>query len=461
LVALKAAYFSGTHVSDDLFYRQAARAMNRGTFEPRDHFSGRVAFIVPLALGERIAGGADFVAAVVPGACWIVEVLAIAWIGGVLISSTAGRIAGVLAATAPNALFWSGFAMTDVPASAFMTLSVAFFLRGARSSSLGWACASGVSLGWAWLQRESAILAALAIGAFWLSRRARGRDVLTAAACCLGVVLVEAGYFLFAVGDPLGRFHLATGPSFGAEHFWRHSHSLLERLTYQIPSMLVNPADPAFVYSGILFGGALLASVRRRVTEPLVWFGALFVGILLLPISLSPYRPAVIAHPKNLLALAAPTCLALGAGLASLRPAWRWGTAGAIVAAHLAFGWVLKFDNDYRLDGARAALEFLRQRGAPCVADERTAFLYEIWDGPGRARTFGDERPGDTVVINEHWLEFMKTEYGKEPPRVDPGWSREFSRVTPARLRLRPLLAGRFERAGPGYVTTVYRVGFR
>lgn len=427
-LAVRILLFSGTHCGDDLIYRQHAHDTVKGTFVPHDHWSGRMAFVALLAAAEHTLGTSDVAAAVVPTLFWLAGLAAVYTIAG---GGAAGFTAGVVAASVPNSLLWGGTAMTDVPSAALMALSAALFVR-ACGTGRG-AALSGMVLGAAWLMRESAILLLP-----FLAIARRPRPAACALAGFAAVLIGEAACLGAATGDPLARFHFAQQDPTVSEGEKIHQPDLAWRLTGQIPSMMLNPADRDAAYFGFFFVAAAVAAfaVRRQQAAllPLLWGGAVLAAVLWLPQSLSPFQLAIHAHPQKLEPLVAPAAVLIGLAATTNR---RRALVALLIVSNLALAWVLKFDNDYRIDGARAAHRRLAGEPGPISTDERTALLFMIWDGfpdPPRARPV----PAPVVI-------------SREP--VPAGTVVEWEHVTPGRRRLRSA-----ERLWNDYTTRIYRV---
>lgn len=470
-LTVRLVFFSGMHVSDDLYYRIHAHDLLAGEFTPDSHFKARVGFIVPLALCERLFGVNDLSGALFPMACGLLGVMSVYWIGCMLASRAAGIIAGIMAATVPNSIFWGGLAQTDIPAAAFMTLSAAFFIRACRAPDRWAPVAAGLALGMAYLQRESAVLLGAFFIAAWLFRRVSFRQLLIAGVGFAAVLGVEMIYFTAVMGDPLGRFHATTGASFSPTVLEAYTPHLGRRLTYKIPSMLFNPLDDFAPYFGLLFPLAAVAAVvllwkrEKSVLLPLIWWASLFLVMMYIPFYLSPYRPAVIAHPKNLEPLTAAAAVVIGLWAVGARGKWRilsWGAVAGTAAIGLAAAMVNMHASSLRTKGPELAYEKIQEKGGRCFTDPRTAELFAYWGGfpePRRAEPFRDEMPsGSLVVVDDHWIAFLEEYYGYKPPAIPDRWEEIYGVVTEPRQSIRALLMGRRVRIGQGWMTRVYRV---
>lgn len=419
-LAVRLAFMPGIHASDDLLYRFHAHDMVTGDYVPEGHFKARVAFVAPLALCEELFGVNEVAAKLFPVACGLLEVAAVFWIGAMLAGRTAALAAGIVAATVPNAVFWGGLTQPDMPASAFMALAAAFWIRGSGP-------AAGLAAGMAYLQRESSVLIWFFFAAAWMMRRAPLRMLLTAGACSVAVLAVEMLYFWKVRGDPFGRFHAVTGPSYSMDVLDLYIPDLVRRLTTELPSMMFNPLDSQFPYFAATFLLLPAAAVGlrgdRRGLLPMLWWTALFAAILFFPIKLDPYRPAVVGHVKNLQPLVAPAAVAIGVWVAARRRAW------AAVVAATAIGllgcWILQADSARRVEGPRLAWRFVQERGGRCVTDPRTERLFTYWNKFGEgARPFPrDIEPGTLVVIDELWNAFLERTYPPyRPPEPRLNW---------------------------------------
>lgn len=434
-LAVRLAFMPGLHASDDLFYRIHAHDLVTGDFEPVGHFKARVAFIAPLALCERLFGVNEIAAKFFLVACGVLEVAAVFWIGAMLAGRRAAVAAGIVAATVPNAVFWGGLTQPDLPASAFMALAAAFWIRGNGPGA-------GLAAGMAYLQRESSVLIWFFFAAAWMARRAPLRTLAMAAATFTAVVAAEMLYFWAARGDPLGRFHAATGQSYSLDVLSLYIPDLTHRLTTQIPSMMFNPLDAQFPYFAATFlllpAAALGLRGDKRGLVPMLWWGTLFVAILFFPITFDPYRPAVVGHVKNLQPLVAPAAVAIGVWVAARRRAWPAVVAAAAIG--LLGSWILQADSARRVEGAREAWRYVREHGGRCVTDPRTERLFTYWSKfEEGARPYPPSiEPGTLVVADDLWNGFLRRNYPPyAPPTPRPTWRLVHEHETMGRRSLR------------------------
>lgn len=453
---LRLALMPGMYASDDLAYRIHAHNMLDGDFRPADHFTGRIGFIGPLAACEALFGVSDLAGVLFPMACGLLQVWAVYWIGCTLKSRAAGLAAGIVAATVPNSIFWGGLAWSDVPASAFMTLSVAIFLCDKR-----WAgAAAGAAMGVAYLQRESSVLLAMFFAAAWIFRLAPSRRVLWAAAGSIGVVSIEALVFWICWGDPLGRIHAITGGSYSEDVVAAYIPDLAHRLTVKIPSMMLYPLDGEFTFFGAVFLAALAAAVTLRgdvsARMPALWWGSLFVAIMFVPVYLSPYQPAVIGQPKDLEPLVPAAAVLVGLAVAGRWRRTAWAAVALVALLGVGAAFKLRVDSALRTAGPRAAHAFVA--GRPCVTDPRTAMMFRYWNGfdDTRVGEFGRAEAG-LRVYDDQWIGFLNKHYRYAAPEPDPSWRAAFETRTPGRWSLRAALLGR-PQAADGPRTTVYEV---
>lgn len=456
-LAVRLALMPGMYASDDLAYRGHAHRMLTGGFRPVDHFTGRIGFIAPLAACEAMFGVNDLAGALFPTACGLLQVFAVYWIGCTIKSREVGLAAGIVAATVPNSVFWGGLAWSDVPASAFMALSVAFWLCDKRWS----AAAAGAAMGAAYLQRESSVLLAAFFVAAWMFKLAPFRRVLWAAAGSIGVLVLESLVFWTLWGDPLGRVHAITAGSYSEDVVAAYIPDLTHRLTTKIPSMMFNPLNGEFPFFGAVFLAALVgAAVMRRdpsARRLLLWWASLFLAIMFVPVYLSPYKPAVIGQPKDLEPLVPAAAVLVGLAVAGRLRRSAWAAVSLVALLGVGAAFKLKVDSSLRTAGPKEAHAVLA--GRPCFTDARTAMMFRYWDGfatPERVREFR-EAPSGLVVYDEQWIGFLKHHYDYKPPEPGPEWEVVHEIKTPGRWSLRAaLFGGEQPTAGPR--TIIYRV---
>jgi 4-amino-4-deoxy-L-arabinose transferase-like glycosyltransferase len=439
--------FSGPNGSDDLAYSDAAaRLAAGGGLTPSIH-GLRLGYVGPLAAVYALFGIGSFGLVVFNLAASVADVALARLLARTWLDDAGAWIAAALVALLPLHVFHATEAHPDLPLAALLSLSAWLLLRSIAHDRALLYAAVGAALGAAHLVKESAFLAFAALTA--LAGRPRPK-LLWVPAVFAAVVLLEAAFFAVATGDPLFRVStvrsiqpgalaaLAAGPGpleAAATFFW--------------------PGSAMFTAYGLLAllaaGGAGLAVGRRELRAPVLWAAALLVLPAVWPLSLSPYRPAMLAYPRIFLPAAAPLAILAAAVLRRLpRQAF---VAAAVLTAAVALPSAVLLRTDARQLSAGARLAHAALGRQDVLTDPRTAGLLRLYDGgPGRrlVADWSDPPPARPHVrlYNGTWLRNLKRWYGQEPPEgFFPGGPPFLDAEVGGRLRLRPLFAGRVERS--------------
>ncbi len=167
----------------------------------------------------------------------------------------------------------------------------------AKPRVLGWA----ILLGAAHLVKESAFFGLAALTA--VGGRPRRQDALVPAGFA-AVVLLESGFYAAATGDPLFRINaIRTVQTSVMEALMTSEISTASRLSGALESMLL-PWGAGFPFFGLgwpaALGGAAMILVKkeRALYSPVTWLVATTLLLLFWPITVRPYRPAMMAHPR-------------------------------------------------------------------------------------------------------------------------------------------------------------------
>jgi hypothetical protein len=274
------------------------------------------------------------------------------------------------------------------------------------------------------------------------------------------VVAFEMLFFWAAAGDPLHRLR-GTGAQQAQimnSEFYLRTAPTFRRIVVDVPAMFLWPGDANFAYFALLpllaVGGAVEAWRRRDVPlrGPAGWALGLVALLTLWPVTLLPYRPAMVAFPRIFLVAAVPMAI-LAASLLRRIPLKAAAPAfGA--AAFLSIGAALVLHGDGRRESAGARIAHLATADLPVVSDPRTIEFLRLYDGyrPARdLRSWDRSLPGPHYrVVNGIWIRNIKTWNDISPPPgfEDPGVAPLRTELIPGRVRLRSLLQGKVERVG-------------
>jgi hypothetical protein len=186
----------------------------------------------------------------------------------------------------------------------------------------------------------------------------------------------------------------------------------------------------------------------------MIWAAAVAFLLVVWPISLVPYRPAMVAFPRIFLVISVPLAI-LAASLLRAIPA---KCSAAVLAAVLlvSIGGALILHSDGRRESAGARLAWPELRDRAVVSDPRTIQFFRLYDGYSSNRTLLSwDKPapsgGHARVVNGIWIRNLWNWNQARPPAgfEDPGVPPTRTESIPGRIRLRPLLRGRLERLPP------------
>jgi 4-amino-4-deoxy-L-arabinose transferase-like glycosyltransferase len=475
-VAVRMLALTGPSDSDSLAYSEiAANLMIDGWPERDSIMNMRVGFVAAVALSYAILG----VSALSLALPSLVSSLVLVGLAYRLGERTSGRPAGIAAAAVlacdPRDIFFATEGHTDLAMAMFTGMAFLRLLAGDPEGRAGPrnCLMAGFLFGAAHLFKEMAVLAVVCACVLLLERKASRREILLLLGGYLSVLALEGAVYGIVRGNPFHRFvstlHLQRGQMFLDQHL--EYAPTLRRVFLDVPSALFNPLDRDFAYTGLhawAFVAAGVTFFRARPLRPfLYWWIGLVVLINFWPVSVVPFRPAIIASPWVFTSLSLPAAVVIGEGAVRLwtRSRAAAGAAGGLLAATAAVGlWVLESDVRSAREPVREALTGL-SRDAVLVSDPRTARLVDFCRGyQGSVKTWGDALPAGTWYYLEHpfWYEMQARLYGVHPPRgigeaVAQGrLVREAS--APGRIRLRGLLRGRLERSSPN-LARLYEIG--
>jgi hypothetical protein len=418
-VTVRLVFFTGLQGNDDYIYSRAAYLVAGGEAPWVNCLTLRWGYILPVALLYAVFG-VRVACLVAPNLAASLLLVGLAYrFGRDLYSVREGRVAALFVALLPLDVYYATESHADLPMTALVMLALYLLWASLRQQDAKagrlralWA---GAAFGAAHLTKESALIFLVPAAAFLASRRNWPR-LAVAAAGAGGVLVAEAVAYAVIAGDPFLRVRCARAAQEGMT-----PGSPFSRLL-DVLSFCFNPAGVGFVYTGGLFwlagAGAVWALWRDRAASEWVAFGWLGTAavIALWPITLFPYRPAMILHPRVYAplelfsALLAARVFVAGAQARWPRVSWA-GAAGFGLLALFAASRV--HDDAVRVrTGAQWAHAALSgHRGARVIADHRTAEIVRIlgrYALPYELGEFGAGDPappaGTLLLDNERWV---------------------------------------------------------
>jgi 4-amino-4-deoxy-L-arabinose transferase-like glycosyltransferase len=458
-LAWRLVLFVGAQGSDDLAYSRAAWSV-AGGIAPVDQgiHGNRIGYVGFMGALYALFGAGSFTLVFLNLASSLAEVALARLIAREFLDDDGAWLAAVLVALLPVHVFYATEAHPDLPVAALTTLSALLFLRAKKAGSFGLYLASGLALGTAHLMKETAFMGLAALAA--LGGRPR-RSALAVVAGFAAVVALEMLFFWSAAGDPLHRLR-GTGAAQAQimnSEFYLRTAPTFRRIAVDVPAMFFWPGDGNFAYFALLpllaAGGAVLAWRRHDVPlrGPSVWALGQIALLTFWPVTLMPYRPAMVAFPRIFLVAAVP--LAILAASFLRRIPFKGALPAFAAAALLSLGAALVLRGDARRESAGARMAHAATLDLPVVSDPRTIEFLRFYDGyrPGRPLRTWDQPPSTSPqyrVVNGIWLRNLRTWNDISPPPgfLDPGVAPFRTESIPGRLRLRSLLLGKVERVG-------------
>lgn len=444
--------FVGPQGSDDLAYSEHARALAAGEYAAvPDIFAQRLGYLGPVALVYAILGAGPFQLVLVNLAASLAGVALTFLVARRLLEERGAWIAAAFVALTPVDVHLATEAHTDMPLAALTTASLLLLLQARETEESRRFFAAGLALGLAHLVKESAFLALPVL--LLLAGRPWPRIVMVLVGFSAPVLLEAAAYGV-ALGNPLFRIEATR------EVQTRAMQALLET-SFGTGTRLLDACrglfDPTRSASfGLLAplavagAGLALRGREHRLAPALLWSGILLVLLLLWPITLVPYRPALAPHPRIFQVVVPPMAILAAFAVLRIRSRAAAGTLLALAGLAAVGGAVLKHA-DARAATAAARLAWARLGEAPAVvSDPRTCGLFRLYDGyrsPDRWRTWSQPAPRTAAVwvVNETMIGRLRDWYAIEPPAGFPPRDAAlvFEERLPTRVRLRSLVSGR------------------
>ena len=381
-IAVRIIFFYGVGVSDDLAYTKFASEVEKNGYHlEATHHTTRLGIIYPVSWLYRLFGVNEFSSTLFVSLASIAGIVLIFYFGKLFFSERTGLIAAFLLSIFPSDVMLGTKLLPDLPSAFFMSLGVFLFLVGEHSvknkTTMMYHFFAGISIGIAYLVRESALLIALFFLAYILFRRKFKASYVVLGLSVLAVILLEIGLFHALTGDLLFRLHgsnevyldvIKAGNFYG-----RPPTSIASLLHY--PYIILTSLEINIFYIATFIAFIYFWVARKKEAYPfMIWFAALLIYISVGTSSFSRYI-FFAATPRYLLVISIPAMLLLAAFLAEKKTAIRkWVFPSVAIILFLASMVFLATDHESReiADNVKEAMPAILKLDKPIYTDRRS-----------------------------------------------------------------------------------------
>jgi hypothetical protein len=354
-LCLRLLFFGGYQGRDDRNYLAYAGFVNSGnsvsSLNVQTQWVGRIGFWVPLAGSMRLLGNSQIGYTAYSLLCSLVGVGVTIAIGRITVGHAPALLAALGVATMPLDALYATRAYADLPVGMFMVMALWLMLESRRTPSRAVPCLAGLALGFAYLNKETAVFAMapmVLIVKPW--SRQQWRQLAWFGVGFVAVLAAETAFWTVVKGDALYRFHAAGSalqqvlnrqqppaslpfgliPGPRPDEAYRSSNSLVDAAL-----MLTTNEEFALNYWLGLPVLLLLTLRRHEPTRELrIWVMALLPLFLFFPVHWPRYTMP--RDPRYFVCLTIPLMLVLASYLVRLRPAVRHAVVVLILLTNLA-----------------------------------------------------------------------------------------------------------------------------
>jgi 4-amino-4-deoxy-L-arabinose transferase-like glycosyltransferase len=296
-----------------------------------DPLALRMGIILPTAMFYLLLGVGEVSMVMYPMICSLLSLLLTVQLGYLLFDRATGVLAGTLLAIFPLDVLYASVLWPDTTMCTFQLLAVFCLLKGEdRDGPLpfrpGMLFLCGLSVGFAYISKVTGLLILPPIAAYLLYKRAGVACWAYLAGGALCGFLLEGAFLWLSTGDFMMRArHINPLGWMGMEREAVPSavdtEQLPGRILWYFPSMMLVPLNRKIVYFGV-FGWFLVAGlvhlIRTRDARSytvMTWWWLVYLSIILLPRSFSPFTLAHNVKPVYLLPIVYPTVLIVARSL--------------------------------------------------------------------------------------------------------------------------------------------------
>lgn len=413
-VILRLIFFSGVGGSDDVLYTSYANQLSKDNFNfPATHHGTRLGILYPVGFLYALFGVTEFSSNILIFVTSIAGILLAFYFGKEFFSEEVGLIAAFLLSFFPLDVVFATKLLPDMPSAFFMSMGVFFFLLAEKNSSalkskINYTL-SGLSIGVAYMIRESAILIILFFLAYALFYRKFKLNYFLVFAGFAVVFIIESFIFLANTGDFLYRLHSLTSyyPTVVEldEFFGRGSFPVS---LFHFPYIMFTSVQFGIFFPFILIAIFYNLKTRNKKSYPfMIWFLSLLVYLSFGTVSFTEYL-LFAAIPRYLMVITFPSMILLAVFLSDKAALMRKILLPSILALLLAtsLGFVyLDKGARHSIDNAKEINDYISSLDKPVYTDYRSKIILGYLSG----------------YVNLNLEEFMHIKDGKTITDADLG----------------------------------------
>ena len=378
--------FVGLHADDDVGYVTRANEIITGDFTIKSMFSPRTAIYLPICALSCLFGGSYFTYYIYNYSLAVILLIFIYLTAKLLVSRNFGLISVLIAGTSPLFNTCINFICPEIGLTLMTTAAVYFWLLYDKSLNNRNLFYCGICISLAHMFKVNAALIYFPVLLCAILRKRVKFNLIIMFLPFICTLLFECSVYYKTTSDPFFRFNSSM--------FWLDSKKFFEgegafsRLTYEMPSMFLNPLDSKIAETGLLVLSALIGLIWLKIRNESshlwnYWMLTMILFFTYWPASVYPYAPALPLYPRYFLIILPPAVILITKGLNLIT-----GKRAFIVLAFIIFASNIFFINSlFRqrmlwLQGPQNAFEICQKdSGRAVYSDIRTNKLFNAMSG--------------------------------------------------------------------------------
>lgn len=389
-VIIRLTFFSGIGASDDLLYTSYSYDLSKGDYSyPATHHGTRLGILYPTGLLYSLFGVNELTSNFFVFAASISGIVLIFYFGKEFFDEKTGLIAAFLLAFFPLDVILATKLLPDLPSAFLLSLGIFFFLAGEKQSNTAKSgmhySFSGLSIGLAYLIRESALLIVLFFLVYAMFYRKLRYSYFLIFAGFMLIFIAESYVFWIKTGDFLYRFHSLTSyyPTVvEADRFFGRGSFPFSLLHF--PYIMFTSVQFGLFFPFILIAAFYCVRTKNRKTYPFIlWSLSLLLYLSFGTVSLTRYLPFA-AIPRYLMVITFPSIILLSALLSDKNKLIKKIILpSALLMLFVTSIGFIYLDNDARhsIDNARKIHVQIESLNKPLYTDYRSKLLLEYLSG--------------------------------------------------------------------------------
>jgi hypothetical protein len=208
---LRAYFYVGPNLNDDIDYIFSANQVAKGDFYPIYGHSInalRSMMTLPIAFFFKLFGPGEITSSFYPILCSLLTIIVCFYLGKILVNEKVGLYAALLLSFFPLDIAYSTQLVPTTPLTLFLSMSLLFFIKAEKENKRFFYFISGVFIGIGYLANELFFVGFILLISYIIFNRKIKSDYVFVFLGALLIFFIETTFLYFRTGDPFHRINV-------------------------------------------------------------------------------------------------------------------------------------------------------------------------------------------------------------------------------------------------------------